>query len=106
MYYEFLELRPFSDARDTLFDEESLSAFQWFLCQNPEAGDVIPETKGCRKIRWKSQGKGKQGGIRIIYFVRTRAGQIVLVAGYSKNKTEDVSRQWLRQLKEHYDNEY
>lgn len=39
----------------------------------------------------------------MIYFLRTEAGQIVLVAAYGKNELDDVPRQWLRKLKEHYD---
>lgn len=103
MYYEFVELAPFAALRDELFSEEQFLNFQWYLCQCPSAGDVIPETGGCRKIRWKVPGKGKRGGARVIYFLRTESGQIVLVAAYSKNEREDVPRQWLRKLKENYD---
>ena len=103
MYYEFIELAPFDAVRDELFSEDQFLEFQWHLCQRPESGDVIPETGGCRKIRWQSQGKGKRGGARIIYFLRTKAGQIVLVTAYGKDEREDVPRQWLRKLKEQYD---
>ncbi len=106
MYYEFIELPLFQEVRDELFTDESFSDFQWFLCKYPEAGDVIPETKGCRKIRWKIQGKGKQGGIRVIYFLRNEAGQVVLITAYPKSRTEDISRQLLRQIKEQYDGKY
>ena len=64
---------------------------------------MIPGTGGCRKIRWRTSGKGKRGGARVIYFLRTEAGQIVLVAAYGKNESEDVPRQWLRKIKEHFD---
>ena len=79
MYYEFIELAPFAAVRDELFGDEQFLELQWYLCRRPEAGDVIPETGGCRKLRWKIQGKGKRGGARVIYFLRTEAGQIVLV---------------------------
>ena len=103
MYYEFIELVPFAAVRDELFGDEQFLELQWYLCRRPEAGDVIPETGGCRKLRWKVEGKGKRGGARVIYFLRTEAGQIVLVAAYGKNELDDVPRQWLRKLKEHYD---
>lgn len=103
MLYEFLELQPFDAVRDEIFSDVEFQAFQWHLCQNPEAGTVIPETGGCRKIRWHCQGKGKRGGARIIYFLRNKAGQIVLVAAYTKNEREDVPRQWLRRIKESFD---
>ena len=63
MYHELAELAPFAAPRDDLFSEEQFLVFQWCLCQRPDAGDVIPETGGCHKIRWKVQGKGKSGGI-------------------------------------------
>ena len=43
------------------------------------------------------------GGIRVIYFLRTAAGQIVFVAAYGKSDRDDVPRQWLRKLKGHFD---
>ena len=103
MFYEFIELVPFAAVRDELFSEEQFLELQWYLCQRPESGDLIPETGGCRKIRWKAQGKGKRGGIRVIYFLRTAAGQIVFVAAYGKSDCDDVPRQWLRKLKGHFD---
>ena len=102
MYYEFIELAPFAAVRDELFSEGQFLELQWQLRQRPEAGEVIPETGGCRKIRWKVPGKGKRGGARVIYFLRTEAGQIVLVAAYGKNEREDIPRRLLRTLKEHF----
>lgn len=100
--FEFVELAPFAEIRDELFDENSFLEFQWHLCANPEEGTVIPGTGGCRKIRWKTQGRGKRGGTRVIYFVQVSAERIVLMAGYAKNEREDIPREWLRKLKERF----
>jgi hypothetical protein len=54
-------------AADVWTDEER-AAFVDFIARNPEAGDVIPETGGVRKVRWSRQGSGKRGGVRVIYF--------------------------------------
>lgn len=105
MWYTFIELPPFAALRDELFEDDEFADFQAYLCQNPEAGDVIPQTNGCRKIRWRAQGKGKRGGARVIYFLRNAAGQIVLVAVYGKNERADVPRDWLRKLRERYEDE-
>ena len=43
---------------------------------HPEAGDVIPASGGCRKVRWTRSGKGKRGGVRVIYFNRISEGTI------------------------------
>jgi len=105
MQYTFIELPPFAALRDEMFDDDEFATFQTFLCRNPEAGDVIPQTGGCRKIRWRIQDKGKRGGARVIYFLRNAAGQIVLVAVYAKGERDDVPRDWLRKLKENFDHE-
>ena len=51
----------------TLLDEGERSELVVFLGMNPEAGDIIPETGGVRKLRWAAQGRGKRGGVRLIY---------------------------------------
>jgi hypothetical protein len=48
-------------AADVRTNEERL-AFVDFIARNPEAGDLIPETGGGRKVRWSRQGSGKRGG--------------------------------------------
>lgn len=98
----FIELPPFSAMREELFSDEQFNDFQWFLSEHPDVGDVIPETGGCRKIRWAAKGRGKRGGSRVIYFLRPSAGQIFLVAAYGKGERDDVPRKWLRQLKEDF----
>lgn len=59
--------------------EEERGAFASYLANNPDAGDVIPESGGMRKIRWRRAGSGKSGGVRVIYFTRTATGQIDLL---------------------------
>jgi len=41
------------------------------LLADPEAGAIIPGSGGVRKLRWGVAGRGKRGGIRVIYFLRT-----------------------------------
>ncbi|OIO57620.1 MAG: toxin HigB-2 [Alphaproteobacteria bacterium CG_4_10_14_0_2_um_filter_63_37] len=103
--FEFIELPPFAALRDELFDDEEFVAFQAFLCEQPEAGTVIPETSGCRKVRWSAKGKGKRGGSRVIYFLQLTKGRIVLVAAYGKGERDDVPRGWLKRLREAFDHE-
>lgn len=106
MLFEFIELPPFTAMRDDLFArEEDFLAFQLFLCRDPQAGDVVPGTDGCRKVRWAAKSKGKRGGTRVIYFLRLQQGQIVLIAAYGKGERDDVPRPWLRQLKGAFDHE-
>ena len=80
-------------------------AKQLFLSENPEAGTVIPGSGGCRKLRWAGKGKvkGKRGDNRVIYFLRPKRGQVVLVAAYAKNERDDIPREWLRRVRENFD---
>jgi mRNA-degrading endonuclease RelE of RelBE toxin-antitoxin system len=103
--FEFVELAPFGDARDSLFSEDEFRDLQIYLCERTEAGDIIPGTSGCRKLRWQSKGKGKRGGARVIYLLRLASGQIILITTYGKNVRDDIPREWLRKIKEAYDHE-
>ncbi len=105
MRFEFIELSSFAEIRDSLFTDDEFLELQLYLCQQPAAGDTIPGTAGCRKLRWAARGKGKRGGARVVYFIRLAPGQIVLVTAYGKGEREDVPRQWLRRIKEAFDDE-
>ena len=73
--YEFIESSVFAKyVYDYLTDEE-YSAAQWYLSQHVEAGDLIPGSGGCRKMRWGVADKGKRGGVRVIYYEVTQAGR-------------------------------
>jgi hypothetical protein len=99
----FIELAPFARAREAYgMDDAEFSELQAALGAQPEAGDVIPGTGGCRKLRWRAQGRGKRGGYRVIYFLRTAEGLIVLVLLYSKNVRDNVEPELLKQLKARY----
>lgn len=85
--------------------EDELGKFCTFLAQNPEAGDVIPGSGGCRKMRWSRDGSGKRGGVRVIYFTRTMAGEIWLMLIYAKSMRENISAHILRAIREELDND-
>jgi mRNA-degrading endonuclease RelE of RelBE toxin-antitoxin system len=105
MHFEFVELPPFASERESLLSEDEYLDLQLFLCEKSEAGSVIPGTGGCRKLRWTAKGKGKRGGARIVYYLRNPPGQIVLITAFGKGEREDVPREWLRKIKEAFENE-
>lgn len=70
-----------------------------FIAANPEAGDIIPGSGGCRKVRWSRSGMGKRGGSRVIYFLAP-AGTVWLLIVYSKAKFDNLPASFLAQLKE------
>ncbi len=75
-----------------------------WIAQNPNAGDVIPQSGGLRKVRWCADGKGKRGGARVIYFKRLENGVIVLLIVYTKAKFDNLPLNFLKQLREAAEN--
>ncbi len=62
-----VETGRFLKDADRLIPEPDRARLVEFIAANPEAGDVIPETGGPRKLRWALAGGGKRGGARVIY---------------------------------------
>jgi hypothetical protein len=62
------------------WSEEERGEFAAHLAQYPNAGDVVPESGGIRKVRWRRAGSGKSGGVRVIYFTRTADEEVVLLS--------------------------
>ncbi|MGZ5057413.1 MAG: transcriptional regulator, partial [Methylobacter sp.] len=65
-------------------------AFISWISQNPLAGDVIPGADGARKVRWSAAGKGKRGGVRVIYFNLVEQDVIVLITLYQKSNQANI----------------
>lgn len=97
---EYIESPLFSKLIRSYLNDEEYAAFQWDLALHPEKGDLIPSSGGLRKIRWLGKGKGKRGGVRIIYYYKNREGQIWLLTIYAKNEDEDIPISILKKIKE------
>jgi hypothetical protein len=74
-----------------VWDEADHDAFVIFIASNPTAGDLIPETGGVRKVRWGRAGRGKRGGVRIVYFYHDAGRPLYLLMVYAKARREDLS---------------
>jgi hypothetical protein len=79
--------------------EDERGAFAAFLAAHPDAGDVIVGTGGLRKVRWTRAGSGKSGGVRVVYFSRNAAGELVLLTMYSKSKANSIPVKQLLEIK-------
>ena len=95
---EFIETDIFTHAIQRFLTEEQYSFLQEDLMRKPLAGDLIPGGKGLRKLRWGLRGKGKRGGIRVIYYVYIPGDQIYMIYVYSKSKQTDLDPQQLKRL--------
>lgn len=76
---------------ETVWDEGERQAFVDFIAANPDAGDVIPDTGGVRKVRWARAGAGKRGGTRVIYFYHNASRPLYLLMVYAKARREDLT---------------
>ena len=100
VYFEFIETSGFSAyLPDYLIDEE-YAALQEYLCETPEAGDLVRGSGGVRKVRWARAGSGKSGGVRICYYARTRRGQILMLVIYAKSARDFLPGHVLKALRE------
>jgi len=87
----FIETPIFTeDVLETLSDEE-YGEFQKALSLDPELGDLIPGGGGLRKVRWSLPGKGKRGGIRVIYYWAVSSDIVYLLLLYKKARQENLT---------------
>jgi hypothetical protein len=99
----FIETKLFTRLVQEYLSDDEYSKLQQALLSDPEAGAIIPGSGGIRKLRWGVAGRGKRGGIRVIYFLRTRHGQIWMLTLYAKNVAENISASVLKQIKDTID---
>jgi len=97
---EILETSRFVKLADDYMDDEELHELKVYLAIRPDAGVVIPGSGGCRKLRWRGQGRGKRGGFRVIYFYWSSQEQIWLLTMYSKSETENIQPAILKRWKQ------
>jgi mRNA-degrading endonuclease RelE of RelBE toxin-antitoxin system len=96
----FVETRLFARLVAEYLSDEDYASLQSVLIRNPEAGAVIPGSGGIRKLRWAGSGRGKQGGYRVIYYLRRAEGQIWMLTVYPKNMTDNIPSHVLRRIRE------
>jgi hypothetical protein len=94
----FIETHVFTKQVTLLLDDADYRQLQVTLALKPRAGDMIRGSGGLRKIRWAARGRGKSGGIRIIYYL-VADEEIYFLFAYAKNKQEDLDNVQLRILR-------
>ena len=78
--------------------DDEYRALQSQLIAHPEAGAIIKGSGGVRKIRWRSRGKGKSGGMRVIYYWAPAVEQVVMLTLYGKSEKANLSAADLRRI--------
>jgi hypothetical protein len=85
-----IETPTFQRQADRIWSEDERLEFIAWIAEHADAGDVIPEADGARKVRWRRAGTGKSGGARVIYFNLTDEAAVLLVAVYAKAERENL----------------
>jgi hypothetical protein len=103
--FTFIESKFFEKSLPNYLDDDEYAGLQLFLMNNPEAGNIVPGSGGVRKLRWRVRDSGKQGGLRVIYYLKYNPDKIWLLALYAKAQKENAPAHILKQLKEEIENE-
>jgi mRNA-degrading endonuclease RelE of RelBE toxin-antitoxin system len=82
----------------TLLEEQDRDGILNYLSDNPEAGNLIRGTGGLRKLRWALPGRGKSGGVRVIYYFYNEEIPLWLLSVFSKNEQENLTEDQKRLL--------
>lgn len=98
---EFVEAPAFSRHLAKYLDDDRYRQLQVELALEPERGNVMPGTGGFRKLRWQDsrRGKGRRGGLRVVYYYFPSDSQIWLVTIYDKDEAADLTAVQKKALK-------
>lgn len=87
-----VELPEFIKRADKLLSISEKDKLIDYLAIHVKAGDLITGTGGIRKLRWSAQGKGKSGGVRVIYYYHNKTIPLFLLAMFSKGEKDNLSK--------------
>jgi mRNA-degrading endonuclease RelE of RelBE toxin-antitoxin system len=94
----FVETPIFTRRVQEYMDDEGYADMQAFLSERPDAGNLIRGTGGMRKLRWAGSGRGKRGGLRVIYYWWVAKDRISLLLVYPKSEQDDLTAAQMKQL--------
>ncbi len=96
---EFIETPTFTRLVSGLMKDDEYVQLQVVLAQRPDTGKIIPGSGGIRKMRWAGSGRGKRGGLRIIYYWQVTESLIWMLLAYPKSEQDDLTPDQARLLK-------
>lgn len=101
-----IETSIFSRQVQSLLLDEDYRRLQMALVLHPDLGAVIPGSGGLRKTRWAFAGRGKRGGVRMIYYWAVAYDKILMLFMYAKNEQDDLTPEQLKVLRRIIEEEY
>jgi len=103
---QFIETSVFTRQVTALLADDDYRQLQAALSVRPDAGSIIPHSGGLRKMRWALAGRGKRGGVRIIYYWVVAQERTLMLFMYPKNVQDDLTPQQLKVLRTIIEEEY
>ncbi|MFV1980764.1 MAG: type II toxin-antitoxin system RelE/ParE family toxin [Rhodothermia bacterium] len=103
--FTFVETLLFTRLVGKYLLDEEYASLQSALVENPEEGKVISGSGGVRKLRWASRGRGKRGGVRVIYLSRVGREEIWMLTIYRKNVADNIPAHILRKIRKEIEDE-
>lgn len=94
----FIETSIFTKLVYDYLTEDEYAGLQSYLLLRPDAGDVVSGTGGVRKLRWAMPGRGKRGGLRVIYYWKQSEHEIWMLTIYAKNEASAIPDHILRRI--------
>ncbi|MEW8585952.1 MAG: type II toxin-antitoxin system RelE/ParE family toxin [Candidatus Thiodiazotropha sp.] len=94
-----LETSIFTRLIKDLMSDDEYRDFQEVLLNRPDMGDLVQGSGGLGKVRWKLEGRGISGGVRIIYYWVTADDQLRMLYAYPKGKQENLTQEQLAMLR-------
>ena len=101
-----VETSVFTRQVQKILTDEEYRALQMALIARPDMGKVIRGSGGIRKVRWSTRGRGKRGGVRVIYYWAVVREQLLMLFIYPKTKQSDLTREQLKTLRRIVEGEY
>jgi len=94
----FIETKLFTQLVKEYLSDEEYGELQQYIMKNPEIGKIIRGSGGVRKVRWATEGMGKSGGVRTIYYWAKARDQVYMLTMYSKSEKENLDKKTLAQI--------
>ena len=101
----FIETSKFTKLLSEYLSDDEYRMLQWHLQEKPDSGDIIRGSGGVRKVRWAPEGKGKSGGVRVIYYWKKSDHEIWMLTMYSKSEQASIPGHILKKIAEAIENE-
>lgn len=98
---EIIETPIFTKKINEVLSDDEYSELQRELVINPKAGALIPGGRGLRKLRWAISGRGKRGGLRVIYYWYTQDEKLYMLFPFKKSEQEDLTKEQMKMLIEY-----